>query len=199
MMADTLSFVRPRSFFLAHFSPRPDNPQAFSAGADLKAVARGDFSNMTARGGFAGIVKRDRAKPLIACVDGPALAGGLEIVLSCDLVVASTRARFGLPEVKRSLVAAAGGLFRLGRAVPRNAAMELVLTGAPISATRAHALGLVNRLVSVVPGGPGDGDAADPVRAAALALAREVAGNAPVAVRESCRVVRIATGLVIFY
>src|SRR3712207_655642 len=100
----------------------------FSAGADLKAIASGQAAALqTERGGFGGITARERTKPLIAAVDGPALAGGCEIVLSCDLVVASTNARFGIPEVKRSLVAAAGGLFRLPRSLPRNIAMELAL------------------------------------------------------------------------
>ena len=169
--------------------------KAFSAGADLKAVARGDFTNFTEKGGFAGIVKRQRTKPLIAAVDGFALAGGCEIVLSCDLVVASARAKFGLPEVKRSLVAAAGGLFRLGRVLPRNVAMELALTGEPLGAERAHALGLVNTLVPVRGANfyPAAGDAGNPVRQAALALAARIAVNAPVAVRESCGVVREGT------
>src|SRR5919107_1139957 len=92
----------------------------------------------TERGGFGGITQRERTKPIIAAVDGPALAGGTEIVLSCDLVVASTTATFGIPEVKRSLVAAAGGLFRLPRKIPFNLAMELALTGDPISAELAH-------------------------------------------------------------
>src|SRR5215212_10266320 len=110
----------------------------FSAGADLKAIASGQAADLqTKRGGFGGITARERTKPLVAAVDGPALAGGCEIVLSCDLVVASTNARFGIPEVKRSLVAAAGGLFRLPRAIPRNVAMELALTGDPIDAERA--------------------------------------------------------------
>src|SRR5918995_3401850 len=114
----------------------------------------------------------------IVAGDGPALAGGTEIVLSCDLVVASTNARFGIPEVKRSLVAAAGGLFRLPRALPRNVAMELALTGDPIDAERAHAFGLVNELVE-----PGK------ALEAALALAERINANAPVAVRQSRRVV----------
>lgn len=154
----------------------------FCAGADLKAIAAGGVGTLvTARGGFAGIANRDRTKPIIAAVDGPALAGGTEVVLACDLVVASTAARFGIPEVKRSLVAAAGGLFRLPRALPRNVAMELALTGDPISAERAHQLGLVNELVE-----PGT------ARAAALALADRVLANAPVAVRLSRRVVLAA-------
>ena len=151
----------------------------FSAGADLKAIASGQAADLqTKRGGFGGITARERTKPLIAAVDGPALAGGCEIVLSCDLVVASTNARFGIPEVKRSLVAAAGGLFRLPRAVPRNVAMELALTGDPIDAERAHAFGLVNELVE-----PGT------ALEAALALAERINANAPIAVRESRRVV----------
>ena len=119
----------------------------FSAGADLKAIAAGDAAGLqTERGGFAGIVQRERTKPIIAAVDGPALAGGTEIVLSCDLVVASNEARFGIPEVKRSLVAAAGGLFRLPRKLPFSIALELALTGDPISAERAHHFGMVNEL-----------------------------------------------------
>jgi enoyl-CoA hydratase len=150
----------------------------FSAGADLKAIASGQAADLqTKRGGFGGIAARERTKPLIAAVDGPALAGGCEIVLSCDLVVASTNARFGIPEVKRSLVAAAGGLFRLPRAVPRNVAMELALTGDPIDAERAHAFGLVNELVE-----PGK------ALEAALALADRINANAPIAVRQSRRV-----------
>src|SRR5688500_7900585 len=123
-------------------------PPVFCAGADLKEINAGNGAALsTARGGFGGIVQRERAKPIIAAVDGPALAGGTEIVLASDLVVASTTATFGIPEVKRSLVAGAGGLFRLGRKIPLNIAMELTLTGDPIDATRAHHFGLVNRLV----------------------------------------------------
>ena len=151
----------------------------FSAGADLKAIASGQAADLqTKRGGFGGITARERTKPLIAAVDGAALAGGCEIVLSCDLVVASTNARFGIPEVKRSLVAAAGGLFRLPRALPRNIAMELALTGDPIDAERAVHFGLVNELVE-----PGK------ALEAALALAERINANAPIAVRESRRVV----------
>lgn len=154
----------------------------FSAGADLKAVSAGQAAGLSTRkGGFAGLARRERSKPLIAAVDGPALAGGCEIALSCDLVVASTNARFGLPEVKRSLVAAAGGLFRLARAIPPRVAMEIVLTGDPIEAERAHAFGLVNELV-------------EPGRAveAAIALAERITVNAPIAVRESRKVVLAA-------
>jgi enoyl-CoA hydratase len=158
-------------------------PPVFCAGADLKEINAGNAGGLaTARGGFAGIVQRERAKPIIAAVDGPALAGGTEIVLSCDLVVASTTATFGIPEVKRSLVAAAGGLFRLGRKIPINIAMELTLTGDPIDATRAHHFGLVNRLVE-------PGEALD----AAVSLAEQVCANAPIAVRESRKIVLEAT------
>jgi enoyl-CoA hydratase len=151
----------------------------FCAGADLKEIASGNLGRLlTERGGFGGIVRRARTKPMIAAVDGPALAGGCELVLACDLVVASRRASFGIPEVKRSLVAAAGGLFRLPRTLPRNVALELAMTGDPIDAERAHALGLVNVLAD-------EGGALD----AALALAERVCANAPVAVRESRRVV----------
>ncbi|WP_334144862.1 crotonase/enoyl-CoA hydratase family protein [Rhabdothermincola sp.] len=149
----------------------------FCAGADLKAINEGRAGELqTERGGFAGIVARARTKPIIAAVDGPALAGGTEIVLACDLVVASTAASFGIPEVKRSLVAAAGGLFRLPRLLPRNIALELGLTGDPISAERAAHFGLVNELCE--PGGALD---------AALALAERIAKNAPLAVRETRR------------
>jgi enoyl-CoA hydratase len=158
-------------------------PPVFCAGADLKAINSGNAGGLsTKKGGFGGIVQRERTKPIIAAVDGPALAGGTEIVLSCDLVVASTTATFGIPEVKRSLVAGAGGLFRLGRKIPLNVAMELALTGDPIDATRAHHFGLVNRLVE--PGAALD---------AAIALAEQVCANAPVAVRESRKIVLEAT------
>lgn len=151
----------------------------FSAGADLKAIAAGTAAQMsTKRGGFAGIVTRERTKPIIAAVNGPAFAGGCEIVLSCDLVVASTEAKFGIPEVKRSLVAAAGGLFRLPRAMPKNVAMELALTGDPIDAQRAYELGFVNRLA-----------APDALLETAMALAEQIVANAPLAVRASRQIV----------
>jgi enoyl-CoA hydratase len=158
-------------------------PPVFCAGADLKEINAGNAGRLaTARGGFAGMVQRERTKPMVAAVDGPALAGGTEIVLSCDLVVASTTATFGIPEVKRSLVAGAGGLFRLGRKIPLNIAMELTLTGDPIDAARAHHFGLVNRLVE-------PGEALD----AAISLAEQICANAPVAVRESRKIVLEAT------
>lgn len=151
----------------------------FSAGADLKEVAAGNIGALvTKRGGFAGIANRERTKPLIAAVDGPALAGGCEIALSCDAIVASRQAAFGIPEVKRSLVAAAGGLFRLPRVLPRNIALEMAITGDPIDAERAYGFGMVNQLVEA-------GEVID----AALALAERICANAPLAVRASRRVV----------
>ena len=157
-------------------------PPVFSAGADLKEINAGRAHAIsTKRGGFAGFVARERTKPVIAAVDGPALAGGTEICLACDLIVASTSARFGIPEVKRCLVAAGGGLFRLPRKIPFNIAMELTLTGDPIDAERAHQLGLVNYLTE--PGG---------ALARAKELARQIEANAPVAVRASRRILLAA-------
>ncbi|HEX6166025.1 MAG TPA: crotonase/enoyl-CoA hydratase family protein [Acidimicrobiales bacterium] len=158
-------------------------PPVFCAGADLKEINSGNAAALqTERGGFGGITQRERSKPIIAAVDGPALAGGTEIVLSCDLVVASSTATFGIPEVKRSLVAAAGGLFRLPRKIPFNIAMEMALTGDPISAEVAHHHGLVNRLCE-------SGQALD----VAVALAEQICANAPVAVRETRKIVLEAT------
>lgn len=157
--------------------------EAFCAGADLKEVSAGRGSALrTERGGFAGFVFRERSKPWIAAVNGKALAGGTELVLACDLVVAVWQAAFGLPEVLRGLIAAAGGLYRLPRAIPPNIALELILTAGQLDAERAHGFGLVNRLVADVDG----------LREAALALAAEIARNAPVAVRQSLRVAREA-------
>ncbi len=136
---------------------------------------------VTARGGFAGFVYRDRRKPIIVAVDGLATAGGCEIVLASDIVVASHRSAFGLAEVKRNLVAAAGGLFRLPRAIGSASAMEAILTGEPIPADRAHQLGLVSRLAD-------DGAALDE----ALRVAQQVAANGPMAVWESRAVVAAA-------
>jgi enoyl-CoA hydratase len=158
-------------------------PPVFCAGADLKEINSGNAGALsTRRGGFAGFVQRERTKPIIAAVDGPALAGGTEIVLASDLVVASTTATFGIPEVKRNLIAGAGGLFRLGRKIPLNIAMELTLTGDPIDATRAHHFGLVNRLVE-----PGQ------ALTEAISLAEQITANAPLAVRASRQVVLEAT------
>src|ERR687897_1837294 len=158
-------------------------PPVFCAGADLKEINAGRAGDLqTQRGGFAGIAQRERTKPIIAAVDGPALAGGTEITLACDLIVASRSATFGIPEVKRSLVAGAGGLFRLGRKLPFNVAMECALTGDPISAEAAHHHGLVNALTD-------DGGALD----GAFALADRICANAPVAVRATRQVVLEAT------
>jgi len=154
----------------------------FCAGADLKAVSSGGGAALnTKRGGFAGFTYRERSKPIVVAVDGLATAGGCEIVLAADLVVATTRSAFGLAEVKRSLIAAAGGLFRLPRAVGRSVAMEMILTGEPISAQRAYDLGLVSRLVE-----PGRAEEE------AMALALQVVAAAPLAVRASRRVVLAA-------
>jgi enoyl-CoA hydratase/carnithine racemase len=155
-----------------------DRP-VFSAGADLKAINAGQGASLsTARGGFAGYAYRARRKPVIAAVDGLATAGGCEIVLASDLVVATTRSAFGLAEATRNLVAGAGGLFRLPRAVGRAVAMEAILTGEPIPAERAFQLGMVNRLVE-----PGAAEEA------ALALAAKICAAAPLAVWESRKVV----------
>ena len=143
--------------------------KGFSAGMDLKAFVAGERPLVGDRG-FAGIVQRSARKPLIAAVEGFALAGGLEIVLACDLIVAARVARLGVPEVRRSIVAAAGALRRLPQRVPLGIAMELALTGEPISAERGYELGLVNRLAD--PGGALD---------AALELAAAIARNGPLA------------------
>jgi enoyl-CoA hydratase len=154
-------------------------PPVFCAGADLKEINAGRMASLsTPRGGFGGITRRKRTKPIVAAVDGPALAGGTEIALACDLIVASANATFGVPEVKRSLVPSAGGLFRLPRKLPFNVAMELALTGDPIDATRAHHFGLVNVLCE-----PGA------AMAEARVLATRIEANAPVAVRAARHVV----------
>ena len=149
----------------------------FCTGMDLKAFVRGEHPVVEGRG-FAGLVERPPAKPLIAAVEGYALAGGFEIVLACDLVVAAEGASFGLPEVKRSLVAAGGGLLRLPRRIPYHAAMELALLGNHVPAPRMHDFGLVNRLVP-------DGEALD----AALQMAGEIAANGPLSLVASKRIV----------
>ncbi|MEM7273309.1 MAG: crotonase/enoyl-CoA hydratase family protein [Actinomycetota bacterium] len=148
------------------------NGPAFCAGADLKEIAAGRGNELgTRKGGFAGLVRRERTKPLIAAVTGSALAGGTEIALSCDMIVCAEDTVFGLPEVKRSLVAAAGGLFRLPRAIGIAPALEVIMTGDPLPAERAHQLGMVNKVVP-----------ADQVMAEATALAERVMANAPLAV-----------------
>ncbi|HEY5173885.1 MAG TPA: crotonase/enoyl-CoA hydratase family protein [Acidimicrobiia bacterium] len=159
--------------------------EVFSAGADLKVVAQGNANDIArGKGGFAGIVTRDFPKPIIAAVNGAALAGGFEIVLSCDLVVAAESARFGIPEVKRGLMAAAGGLIRLPKRVPLAIALELAMTGDPVDAQRALQLGLVNRVVP-----------STRVVDEAIALAERIGENSPIAVRNSRRLVREAAEL----
>jgi enoyl-CoA hydratase len=143
--------------------------KGFSAGMDLKAFVAGESAWAGDRG-FAGITQRAASKPLIAAIEGFAMAGGLEIALACDLIVAARGARLGIPEVKRSLVASAGALLRLPRTMPRNLAMELALTGDPIDAERGYELGLVNRLAE-----PGQ------VLQTALELAEAIAANGPLA------------------
>ena len=142
----------------------------FCAGMDLKGFAAGETPWHPTRG-FAGIVQQPPAKPIIAAVEGFAVAGGLEIALACDLLVAASGAKLGIPEVKRSLVAAGGALRRLPRKLPYGIAMELALTGDPISAERGYELGLVNRVAE--PGAAVD---------VALQLAGAIAGNGPLAI-----------------
>jgi enoyl-CoA hydratase len=146
---------------------------SFCAGMDLKAFVAGERPYAADRG-FAGIAHKPPGKPLIAAIEGYAVAGGFEIALACDLIVAARDARVGLPEVKRGLVAAAGGLLRLPRRIPFHVAMEMALTGDPIGAERAHALGLVNRLAE-----PGD------AVAVARELAAAIARNGPLATAAS--------------
>jgi enoyl-CoA hydratase len=148
----------------------------FCAGMDLKAFLAGEKPSVGTRG-FAGIVEQPPTKPVIAAVEGTALAGGFEIVLACDLIVAAADARFGLPEVKRGLVAAGGGLMRLSRRAPFQLAMEWALTGDFVSADAAARAGLVNRLVA-------PGTALD----VALELAHAIARNGPLALAATKRI-----------
>jgi enoyl-CoA hydratase len=150
----------------------------FCAGMDLKAFAAGQMPWVDGRG-FGGIVERSSDKPLIAAIEGFAVAGGLEVALACDLIVAATGAKLGIPEVKRSLVAAGGGLLRLPHMLPRNIANELALTGDPISAERGYELGLVNRVSA-------QGAALE----TALELAATIAANGPLALAASKRILR---------
>ncbi len=150
--------------------------QAFCAGADLKAIARGEriLPKGKEHWSFAGFVNHFTSKPTIAAVNGNALGGGTELALACDLVVAVETANFGLPEVKRGLVAGAGGAFRINRQLPPRIGLELLLTGRPMPASEALRWGLINRIVP-----PGE------ALTAALALAGEIAANAPLAVQVS--------------
>lgn len=147
-------------------------PAAFSTGTDLASGA----GEPTTRGGNYGVVRRARDTPLVAAVEGLAYGGGFELVLACDLVVAARTARFALPETARGLVANCGALFRAPRALPRNIALEMLLTGEPLGADRAWSLGLVNALVE-----PGAAEAE------ALAMAARVAANGPLAQRATLR------------
>ncbi|HAY07599.1 MAG TPA: crotonase/enoyl-CoA hydratase family protein [Hyphomonas sp.] len=149
--------------------------KAFCAGADLKEISAGNGGALsTKKGGFAGIAKRERTKPLIAAITGSALAGGTEIALSCDMIIAADDTNFGLPEVKRSLVAGAGGLFRLPRQIGKAVALEAILTGDPLSSQRAYELGMVNKVVPEAQ-----------VMDEAMKLAGRITANAPLAVKAS--------------
>jgi enoyl-CoA hydratase len=150
--------------------------KGFCAGMDLKAFVTGERPHVEGRG-FAGIVERPAEKPLIAAIEGFAVAGGLEIALACDMIVAARGARLGIPEVKRSLVAAGGALLRLPKVLPRTIAMELALTGDPIDAERATELGLVNRLTE-----PGE------AVQVALDLAAKIAKGGPLALAATKRI-----------
>jgi enoyl-CoA hydratase len=156
--------------------------KAFSAGMDLKAFATGEFP-ITEKG-FGGLTKRDFPKPLIAAVNGSALAGGFELMISCDMVIAADHAKFGIPEAQRGLVAGAGGLIRLPKLVPLAVAFEMALTADPIDAARAYELGLVNHVVP-----------SEQVLDTAVALAERIAKNAPLAVRTSKSVMKQALEL----
>lgn len=154
----------------------------FCAGADLAEVAAGRAAELsTPEGGFGGFVESKRAKPWIVAVRGSALGGGLEFSLACDLRVIAETTVLGLPEVKRGLIAGAGGIYRLPRQIPRAIALEIIALGDPIDARRAYALGLVN---AVVP--------EDAVLDTALDMARKICANAPISVRESLKIARAA-------
>jgi len=160
--------------------------QSFCAGADLKAISRGESLNPpgTEAWGFAGMVQHPIGKPVIVAVNGTALGGGTELVLASDIAVAAEQATFGLPEVRRGLIAAAGGLVRLPEQLPRKIAMRLILTGDPMDAATALRWGLVNEVVP----------AAD-LLPAAMAIAQRIAANAPLSVQHSKRVAQgIADG-----
>ena len=153
----------------------------FCSGMDLKGFLRGESPTVEGRG-FGGVVQKPPAKPLIAAVEGYALAGGLELMIACDLVVANKDAKFGIPEVKRGLVAAAGGVMMLPDQIPERIAMELALTGDFITAQRAYEIGMINRVA--------DGSAL----IGALELASRIAENGPLAVRVSKQIIRESRG-----
>ncbi len=155
------------------------NGPVFCAGADLKMIAAGrDAELATERGGFGGLVRRKRTKPLVAAVHSSAFAGGFELVIACDIVVAAQGIQFGLPEVKRSLVALAGGLVELPGLIGEKLAYEIALTGEPVPAERLYQLGFINRLVP-----------AEQVLDEALKLATAICDNGPLAVRASKRII----------
>ncbi|WP_336216410.1 crotonase/enoyl-CoA hydratase family protein [Nonomuraea sp. LPB2021202275-12-8] len=149
----------------------------FSAGMDLKGFLTGDFPVVEGRG-FGGLTEAPPKKPIVAAVEGYALAGGFELAMSCDLIVASSESKFGLPEPKRGLVAGAGGIMRLPRRIPYHVAMEIALTGDHYPASRLYELGLVNRITE--PGAALEG---------ALELARKIAANAPLALAATKKVI----------
>jgi enoyl-CoA hydratase/carnithine racemase len=155
-------------------------PGMFCAGADLKVVAAGRVAELRPNdAGFAGFVDAPRDKPWIAAVDGPALGGGTELCLACDMIVATPGTRFGLPEVKRGMMANGGGATRLVRVLPRNIALEMIATGEPFGAELAAQHGMVNRLVDP-----------EALLETALGLARAIVANAPVSVAESLKLAR---------
>ncbi len=151
-------------------------PDMFCAGTDMAATS----GSPTERGGVYGVVGRTRVKPLIAAVEGFAYGGGFEVVMACDMVIAASNARFGLPEVKRGLVATSGALFRASRVLPLNVAKQLLFTGADLSPQDGHRLGLINEVTE--PGG---------AKAVALRWATQMTQNAPISVQQSLKVVDI--------
>ena len=154
----------------------------FCAGMDLVAFTNGEAEEILfGPGHFAGLVSRERTRPLIAAVQGAALAGGFELALACDMIVAASGSQFGVPEAKRGLIAGAGGAFRLGQRLPPAIAREMVLTGNPISAEHALQLGLINRIVPT-----------EKVLVEALTLAAQVAANAPLSLAHGLRLVNAA-------
>jgi enoyl-CoA hydratase len=158
------------------------NDKVFCAGADLAEVASGNGADLfTADGDFAGFVYHKRMKPWIAAAKGVTVAGGLELCLACDMIIAADTCAFGLPEAKLGVVASAGGTIRLPKAIPLAIAIEMLTTGNPITADRAYALGLVNRVVP-----------AERTLDAAIELAQAIASNAPLSVRESLQLAKQA-------